>query len=244
MLATAQFSNAVAAEGSQQDEINVTVKTAGYTTGVQTPTLDRQVYVAGDEAILSWSGISDGDDFVIPTEIRYGNQVIKVDKLHSVQEFQTLNLEFMRRMGTYQTMSDHDSLYAYFCKNHEISLGKLTLDTEITVTYMRVSPVYRLYNMITSEHLFTTNKAEYDDFVEQGYINADAWIGEGVNWLAPITSTTKITRLYNAALGAMARSSHYYTKNESEIASLTKNGWVAEDAINLYSAGDVSIWTC
>ena len=44
------------------------------------------------------------------------------------------------------------------------------------------SPVFRLYNSLTSEHLYTTSKYEYD--VLPGMTRGD-WIQEGIAWVAP-----------------------------------------------------------
>ncbi len=44
----------------------------------------------------------------------------------------------------------------------------------------RVS-IYRMYNTETSEHLYTTNKAEYDSCGKGAYAD---WNAEGVAWLA------------------------------------------------------------
>jgi hypothetical protein len=74
--------------------------------------------------------------------------------------------------------------------------------------------------------------------------NKDAWIGEGIDWLAPTTGET-VHRFYNAALGAMGRSSHYYSSNATEIATLLKNGWVDDGVANqIMSGGNVGIYTC
>ena len=119
----------------------------------------------------------------------------------------------------------------------------------IEVEFSEYVPVYRLYNTITSEHLFTTNKSEYDSFVEKSKGKQDFWIGEGIDWLAEATpqvpDASTVRRLYNKDLGAMGRSSHYYSKDESEIAILLKNGWVDDGAANyIQSGGSVPIWTC
>lgn len=116
------------------------------------------------------------------------------------------------------------------------------------------TPVYRLYNYLSSEHLYTTDKSEYQrlvDITNQGKSN---WIKEGVAWNAPTkpaetqetqTSNVKpVYRLYNAGLGRLGRSSHYYTADTDEIKTLTtkKYGWKNEGVI-FYSGGSVSIYT-
>ena len=71
----------------------------------------------------------------------------------------------------------------------------------------KAQPVYRLYNSITSEHLFATDITEYNT------LRAYDWQQEGIAWYSPVTSDVKVYRLYNPALGAMAKMSHHYTSN-------------------------------
>ena len=90
-----------------------------------------------------------------------------------------------------------------------------------------VENVYRLYNSVTSEHLFTTSRYEYEQL--PGMSNGD-WIQEGVAWLAPQTGDP-VFRLYNTGLG-----DHHYTKNGAERDQLVRwYGWVSE-GIAFYSA--------
>ena len=122
----------------------------------------------------------------------------------------------------------------------------------VDVEFQEVTPVYRLYNSATSEHLFTTTKAEYDGWVEQGKNNIDNWIGEGIAWLAPknynAATTKKVYRLYHAGLGAIGHTSHYYTADEHEKEWLTtSHGWVQEGDYGFLSdttSTSVPIYTC
>ena len=142
------------------------------------------------------------------------------------------------KMTTYDLINSTEQIATI---NPEVSADS-TLS--LTIEFEEAVPVYRLYNSITSEHLFTTNKAEYDNFVKLCNENKDAWIGEGIDWLAPTTGET-VHRFYNAALGAMGRSSHYYSSNATEIATLLKNGWVDDGVANqIMSGGNVGIYTC
>ena len=122
-------------------------------------------------------------------------------------------------------------------------------DVTIDVEFEEYTPVYRLYNTFTSEHLFTTDKVEYDDFVDLCEKGEENWIGEGIDWFAPkqTVSLTHVVRLYNAGLGALGRTSHYYTSDESEIQELTtKYGWKNEESSgkSFASGGDTAIYTC
>ncbi len=122
----------------------------------------------------------------------------------------------------------------------------------VDVEFQDVTPVYRLYNMVTSEHLFTTNKDEYDYWMEQSKQDNDFWLCEGIDWLAPknynSSTTEKVYRLYNAGLGALQRVSHYYTPDVDEVNALVADyGWVVETDTAFLS--DISslaepIYTC
>lgn len=72
-------------------------------------------------------------------------------------------------------------------------------------------PVYRLYNPVTGNHLYTTDENEkYVLYAKEG------WGYEGVAWYAP-TSGTGVYRLYNSALH-----NHLYTTDTNEINTLKK----------------------
>ena len=96
--------------------------------------------------------------------------------------------------------------------------------------------VYRMYNPITSEHLWTTDVNEYNDLV-----NHD-WKKEDVAWTTSATGKG-VYRLYNAALGAMGKMSHHYTTDKAEADKLVaENGWVYDNGGQpiFYSAEDES----
>ena len=107
---------------------------------------------------------------------------------------------------------------------------------DIVVTVAVSQPVYRLYNSITSEHLFTA------DFDEYSSLTAHDWQQEGVAWNSPATGKG-VYRLYNPALGAMAKMSHHYTTDKAEAEKLiAENGWVYDNGglPIFYSAEDES----
>ena len=181
----------------------------------------------------------------------------KIDKT----KWQVTNTEYKRRMKetvkmtTFDAIKNSEQTVTYDLTSSLSSLSS-TNTVNIEVEFQEVVPVYRLYNMITSEHLFTTDKAEYDGWVKKCESNKDVWIGEGIDWLAPKTynasTTAKVYRLYNAALGAMGKSSHYYTSDENEIKNLTtKQGWKKETQfsggyvfLSDKTSGATPIWTC
>ena len=93
--------------------------------------------------------------------------------------------------------------------------------------------LYRLYNPWTHEHLFTTDKAEYDTLVAAG------WTGEGSAGMVAVKQGKGVYRLYNPYTGE-----HHYTTDENELAACVKAGWVNE-GIQFYSVqnGNVPVYS-
>ena len=107
-------------------------------------------------------------------------------------------------------------------------------DIPVTVTVSQ--PVYRMYNPITSEHLFTT------DYDEYSRLTAHDWKQEGVSWTSPVAGKG-VYRVYNPGLGAMAKMSHHYTSDYAEAANLVaQHGWQWDNGGQpiFYSAEDAS----
>ena len=77
--------------------------------------------------------------------------------------------------------------------------------------------LYRLYNKWTHEHLFTTDKDEYDTLVAAG------WTGEENAGMVAVNQGKGVYRLYNPNTGE-----HHYTTDENELAACVKAGWVNE----------------
>ncbi|MBR6458955.1 MAG: hypothetical protein IKS49_02190 [Actinomycetaceae bacterium] len=93
--------------------------------------------------------------------------------------------------------------------------------------------MYRMYNRISGEHLYTADTRERD------ILARGDWNYEGVGWVAPQESSTPVYRLYNRGLG-----DHHYTTDANEVEVLTsKNGWKSE-GIGWYSSDsrEVSVW--
>lgn len=79
--------------------------------------------------------------------------------------------------------------------------------------------VYRLYNKVSGEHLYTTSNYEYNSL----NIMNSGWSGEGVAWKAP-KSGKNVYRVYNPNSGE-----HLYTESAYEVNSLVhQNGWKSE----------------
>ena len=83
--------------------------------------------------------------------------------------------------------------------------------------------VWRLYNQWSGEHLFTTDKGEYDSLQGLG------WSGEGKAWDAP-SEGDEVFRLYNPYSG-----DHHYTMDKDEYGHLGEIGWRQEGGV-LHSA--------
>ena len=100
------------------------------------------------------------------------------------------------------------------------SVDEIPRNVAATYTPEQQVPVYRMYNSITSEHLFTSSKSEYNS------LTAHNWKQEGVSWYSPNAGSFGVYRLYNPGLGAMGRMSHHYTCDYAEAADLVANhGW-------------------
>ena len=79
--------------------------------------------------------------------------------------------------------------------------------------------VYRLYNKVSGEHLYTTSNYEYNSLNTMN----SGWLGEGVAWKAP-KSGNNVYRVYNPNSGE-----HLYTESAYEMNSLVhQNGWKSE----------------
>ena len=78
--------------------------------------------------------------------------------------------------------------------------------------------MYRLYNRLTGEHLYTIDKNERDNL-----LTSDTWKDEGEGWIAPSISEYPVYRLLNPNNG-----DHHYTTDKNEFDTLPSYGWVAE----------------
>ena len=120
---------------------------------------------------------------------------------------------------------------------HMADTGHKTHGTVEQTKQIEGEYVYRLYNPISSEHLFTTSVEEYNN------LTAHYWQQEGDSWTSPATSSAGVYRLYNPGLGALGKMSHHYTTDKAEADDLVKNhGWVYDNGGQpiFYSAVDSS----
>jgi hypothetical protein len=75
--------------------------------------------------------------------------------------------------------------------------------------------VYRLYNINTGEHFYTSSE------LEESSLNNNGWNYEGTAFVAS-TSGVPVYRIYNPNVNG---GDHYYTKSKFEADSLVKLGW-------------------
>ena len=98
-------------------------------------------------------------------------------------------------------------------------------------TYITTIPVYRMYNPVNGEHLYTTDAHEVNVIYK-----TQGWGFEGIGWYTPSSGGDPIYRLYNPKLG-----NHHYTSDLHEIDVITKTqGWVLDfDGAPIMNSGGV-----
>lgn len=89
--------------------------------------------------------------------------------------------------------------------------------------------MYRLYNLWTGEHFYTSSLRELRSLVSSN------WLYEGIGWYAPKKSTSPVYRLFDKRLNV-----HHYTMAIEERNNLRKKGWRFE-GIGWYSDDNESI---
>lgn len=227
---------------------NTTVSGIGnavvYIDGKQVKDGDKLTLEAGKTYTIQWSPMAAGNDVTFLNTVVINGATI-VSAYNSIDK---------------STWTEDNALYNKIMGqsgNKMVTLSRVEAsvqtvqfvaeeNNELQFSWVETAPVYRMYNTITSEHLFSTNKTEYDNFLKSAEAGQDYWVGEGIDWFSTVgENDATVYRLYNAALGAMGRSSHYYTTDEAEVKTLTGSaGWVLDGAENYFkSSGDVSIFT-
>ncbi len=87
--------------------------------------------------------------------------------------------------------------------------------------------LYRLYNTLSGEHFFTTNKEERNQL-----LTSATWKEEGLGWSAPEVSDAPIFCVLNPNTN-----DHHYTTDKNEYDTLLSLGWIGE-GIRFYGASD------
>ncbi len=101
-------------------------------------------------------------------------------------------------------------------------------------TEEKTRPVYRLYNQVSSEHLYTNDANEVNVLT-----SGPDWVSEGVGWNSS-ESGTPVYRLYNTILA-----DHLYTSDTHEVGVLTGGGdWVSDNGGQplFYSSGSTPVY--
>lgn len=101
-----------------------------------------------------------------------------------------------------------------------------TTEPELVITTVKL---WRLYNVYSGEHFYTSSEQERDKVYSAG------WNIEGVGWVCRTSSNTPVYRLYNPNAG-----DHHYTASEKERDGLVKLGWQYEGVCwyaNTYGQG-------
>lgn len=146
---------------------------------------------------------------------------------------------FMSSDDTIAQVDDNGNVYGIsagtatitaYLDNGKTATCKITVGSTSTST----QAVYRLYNPNTNEHLYTTDKNEYDTLWKKY-----GWGQEGIAWYAP-KSGTAVYRLYQPSL-----KNHLYTTDKNEVNTLcSKYGWKKDNNGQpvYYSGGSVPIY--
>jgi len=85
------------------------------------------------------------------------------------------------------------------------------------------SDMFRLYNMTSGEHFYTSSEDECRGLWNVG------WFYEGIAWVSPDSSAKPVYRVYNPFMG-----DHHYTMDVAERDSLLQVGW-EDEGVGWYS---------
>ena len=105
-----------------------------------------------------------------------------------------------------------------------------SMESDAATLAAATQDVLRLYNRWSGEHLYTTNRTEYNSLGKVG------WSGEGTAWAAPNSGSNPVWRLYNRWSG-----DHLLTSDRKEYDALGRVGWNRE-GVAFHSGGGVSVW--
>lgn len=103
--------------------------------------------------------------------------------------------------------------------------GVYTSVQEPDPSYMHPA-VYRLFNPYTDDHHYTSDKDEYDQLDEIG------WVGEGIVFYSGNLYGVPVYRLYNPYA---TRAYHHFTQDKDEVEALVEAGWVNEGVAWFYT---------
>ena len=141
--------------------------------------------------------------------------------IYYVQAYATVNGVESYAVGA-NAIASHVTDHRYSYKTSAVCslCGKTTRNPNA-----RITPLYRLYNPRTAEHLWSTSTVERNILINIG------WTYEGIAFYAPLEGVP-VYRFYNPVTDE-----HMYTKNPLEMELLEKNGWNNE-GIPFYSSAE------
>ncbi len=141
----------------------------------------------------------------------------------SEEELKTLYEKLLKAYAYYQSLPESQKAqYTQFFNRLE---DLLTWFTSQIMPLEDHATVFRLYNFLSGEHLFTESLEEIQTLLKTGW-----WQMEGKGWIAPSASDRPVYRV----LDPIALE-HFYTMDAQEYASLQERGFQGE-GIGFYSA--------
>ena len=104
--------------------------------------------------------------------------------------------------------------------------------------------IYRLYNLHTGEHLFTSSRAEHDKLAVIPNVVGNGWVSEGASCIIydeDREDSMGVYRIYNPNVKG---GDHHYTKSKAEAAKRVKDGWKWDFGGKpvFYVGGDVDVY--
>ena len=85
--------------------------------------------------------------------------------------------------------------------------------------------IYRIYNIDTGEHLFTSSRKEHDKLVVEGGVVGNPWVTEGVSCIVYTEDEDidkPVYRIYNPNVEG---GDHHYTHSKKEAEKRVSDGW-------------------
>ena len=104
--------------------------------------------------------------------------------------------------------------------------------------------IYRLYNLNTGEHLFTSSRAEHDKLAVIPNVVGNGWVSEGASCIIndeDMDESMGVYRIYNPNVKG---GDHHYTKSKAEAEKRVKDGWKWDFGGKpvFYVGGDVDVY--
>jgi len=207
--------------------------------------IEKKVYNYGDTIVITADGydIRDGEELVVEylgksitfskeSDEKYVARVLVDDSLYMDPNNYTYPLTYVP-IRYHMTNMNYGSFRSVIVSFNQDDI-EFTLNPKPNEEPEKAVPVYRMFNPINGEHLYTTDAHEVEIiYREQG------WGKEGIAWYTKETGKP-VYRLYNPRLG-----NHLYTSDNYEISVITKTqGWVLDfdGAPVMYADGDIPVY--